>query len=1800
MKKTQDRPVGKRLLSLLLVLCMTLTLLSVTALADNFVQTQGMKPVSDDQSLSEVEQPPEDEQSEVGQPEFGQSEDEQPDGEPVEDSLPDDGSSDETPVADEPQGDNGEAADESSSAPRRASTSATSSGYYRITHLDCGRKYFSVDYIKSVIDSMHANGFNQLELAFGNGGLRFVLDKMDLTAVNGSFTDEAVRAAIAEGNNNFYNDPNGNALTQAQVTEIIRYARANGIEIVPLINMPGHMDGLLSSSLFSGYKLSGSEGSLDLNNSEAVAFGKALLTLYVSYFKDQGCYYFNFGADEYGQGIRNPYIESSVAQVSYNTLVGYMNDCADIIEKTGGMTARCFNDFVCYNNRTSCNLYKTVEVCYWSNQWNGSEYNTVDAIRNAGYRLINTNQKWYFVPSKSDEYGKSTVLSNFGAFDVTKFQNIKSGYNSISTTYSQIEVGSGNVGAMFCVWCDIPSVDVALGDVTDLITAMADANPNYFSKQTVPVEFAISSPFGTGDNALTVGGSATLTATESATWTSSDDSVISLFADTRSAIVTGVSVTATALKAGTATVTATNGDGNTAAIDITVSNPGEETITVFVGGTKTVTVEGEDLSNFDNTGLDTAVAEVEVEFKEGQSTSVLEKVTSITSGSEYYISDGTNYLTRSGSSLTNVTDPAQATKWTITLNNGNYYISSGEYYLRWYDTYNGWVPTLSTSSSGYTYWTFSNGQLADGYYNTSYLKYSGGKWTMAYNSSSGNAGVYKETSSASGPVSTITFTGKAVGTTSVVIGGVKYNINVIEDSNVSDKELQVNLWITNTGVVPTGWSDTTENFSYTDIDGNRRSIYTLKATYSTVNSETGIELSSILPALSGTARSWDGNNYDVVYWKSAYHEAAVRQSTDGWTNNSHRGVAFRYLRYWGGSWAYSVDGFSWVNIDNVGAGASDTAKNQVNLWYRQKTTITTEVETQIVDWGPVSYGTNQCLLDFAVKYDSGERVPNSFPVTGKTMGFDCPTDQSVPLGNGYVVKDGSYYYRTVYGIAGVETSDYEVYMITVTPSSDSHGAYINNGTTAATSYTYSGTEKIAWAKTEADAANSSLTTTNDITYGGEPFLESIKIYQYQGLLVTYYLRAKTTDDSLTVHYINRTLGDIEFHSYNIVVNPETTFDPSFAQVATNSLELTGNTVVNKQGHIQTVYADLKEMPEIEAQYRYVDFTCVDTMRSTDGKEVYLYYTFNNEKSFVIDFGLPLDIRLIDLSSVLADVSITEVEIKGATHGTAVYDQANAKITYTLTSVLSETETLSVKVSGSKAGESSISTVTYIVNIIPAATVYYEDSFARFTDGTGKAKNAKWIADGSSANSTPKQALEELGDKKNLYGTDSAYDNCTTFSMGSAKKVTVTSDMAANWNSSTSAWPTSSFTFKGTGFDVISLTDNQSGAIFVDVYSGKDTTGAPVKSLIVDNYYGYKVVDGKWVVDTGSTNALYQIPVIKVEGLDYGEYTAVVTVFYHTAFDHTAAQTSYSFWLDAVRVYDPMGKDQTIYTRDEEGYPQYIKLRNEVAAGSASVNNKLLFIDGKQDADVATYANYGPNNEVYLANGQAISFKLTGDLDRIATVQIGSKAPGSTDTAYASMVVGDNAAVELKTATEMYYDITAAARDGAVVTITNTGDGILSLTNLKITYNSKGAVSLDSMSSDETTNAVMAVRALFTPVVIAEPFQPDYFEASWGREVLKGQRATLTVRASTDVEAISVDGTVIYNYRTRSYRIGWGRNAKRVTYREFTHTVTATETTDYSVIAIDSEGVESEPVTARLTVRALRNHGGWRGFFGRWF
>lgn len=587
-------------------------------------------------------------------------------------------------------------------------------------------------------------------------------------------------------------------------------------------------------------------------------------------------------------------------------------------------------------------------------------------------------------------------------------------------------------------------------------------------------------------------------------------------------------------------------------------------------------------------------------------------------------------------------------------------------------------------------------------------------------------------------------------------------------------------------------------------------------------------------------------------------------------------------------------------------------------------------------------------------------------------------------------------------------------------------------------------------------------------------------------------------------------------------------------------------------------------------------------------ELYSYNANDTSRTYVVDFGLPLQITGIFDSG--AEKNIGNVKLNDSNtlkYGTVVLtsDGYNSSLVYTRTDdkAINDAETIVLDVTYNM-GSSNV-TLQKTLTIIPATSVYYEDSFATFTDGTDKAADAKWSTDtdDTGAKATTTQALSELG-KKDVYGHDAAYADSTKLSMGSARKVTVSANMVNGWTDG-SAWPTATFTFKGTGFDVISLTDNNSGAISVKVYAvNSDGTEKQVEGTLVNNYYGYTCKDGKWTVTpTGDNNALYQIPVIKIGGLDYGTYKVVITAAYATYADKTG-DNQYSFWLDAIRVYDPMGKDNATYKKDGEGYPQYIKLHDALVAENVET---ALFIDGAAEADITAYKNYGPNNEVYLANGQAITFTVPSNTN-IASIQIGAKAP---DGRAATMVVNGEAK-EIQSATEMYYKI---GSEGKNFTIANNGNGILSLTNLKITFTDKpgSTIALTAPTAEEQTAAVMSVRALFAAP--KQTFEPEHFTAKWSRNVRKGGTATLTVKASADVESITVNGEEITAYTTKTARSFWG---SKETYHVFTYRVTNAATADYIVCALNADGVASDPITAPLTVRpSIRDW--WNGIFNKW-
>lgn len=1712
------------------------------------------------------------------------------------------------------------------------------SEFLRIFHLDCGRKYFTVSEIEGIIDQLAENHYTHIQLAFGNDGLRFLLDDMSLTVNGKDCSSAAVTTAIKQGNKNLTSGSSGE-LSQGDMDAIIKYANAKGIQIIPLFNAPGHMYTAVNAmntlgvggkyiEVSSPNDARTSNWAVDPTDATAVAFAKALLQKYVTYFAGKGSTMFNIGADESGLSSSN--------YASYAEMVNGMN----AIVKAAGMTTLAYNDGI-YNtayaeSQPDVTFDSDIVICYWTA---GANSATVEYLLEKGFNLLNNSDNWYYVLGdylykiwSSAQWGYNDALNGIKKTPVTQMKDGKDYANS-----KQL------LGSILCVWCDAPGETYESVKVYNLIKAMAEYNPDYFTgkvklsasddatgvsvavtgakgqKATVEVK-KITSGFtfdteahvsynvtpAVDGKAYTGEGTVTLPVPED--WATEASRIRAYIIDNDA-----VKLISGTLSGGKYTFQVPH-FSEMGLVQLAKGAGSTENVTVAVGRTsKAYDLTGDNLPN-DGTYPLGDVASYTVTTA-ADSWKVEGKANPITSGGKYVIGNGSQYLTLNNGTLGTIDDSSNATVWTITKSSDGYTIESDSYYLSYSgDYWNGYSLSASTSSATW-YWNANDGfYFTSGWY-TYYLTYStyNNGWTVSRQSSARGGGQpYTATKVPGGK--TVTFKGVAVGNTTAVIGDTQYNITVVNEDLNNAATLPIQLWITNNSIEVTGV--TTRGSEQFNDYNNGGYAYYVTAKAEAAFGEKGVALSQLVPDAVKDKSETSRDDRDATYalWKGTVLNTTTGLQKVWWTDMTKADgrVDYQYVRYYSGSWAVSSDRENWTIVTGEGStGGASSCKEQVIAYYMQRTDVTQEVITDVVDWGnptdkwaserPTQYG----VLDFAVKYPDGTRVPDSFPEMGKTVYFHCDESDKT----GVVFQDGnSNYYRRIGLINGIDTTGYEIYMITVTPTSDTPTEQLTGKNTALTTSTkieYKGTEKVAWVDDEGnlpsqfkpnDAKFSSISGNYQYTVGGNPNIEGLEIYQRQGMLVTYYIRPVATMDSLHVHYINKNTGS-EFYTYPINVKVEfgkedkAVFNSQIGLDTPWKGPLKNGTVVNDMNVKQTVSADLSTMPAIGAEYRYSTYTCVEVVRSDNGKDVYLYYTFTNSKTFVVDFGLPLEIAPKDMNTELSG-KVNKVEVANAdrlTYGTVSVKNTPAdgyKVVYKLNKTIDGYETINLTYSGVNTETFKEGSVTWTAYIIPASNVYYEDSLAAFTDGTGAAFGADWKLvdnngnEGATEDTTTTQALQQLGDKA-IYGNDDAYNSSSKLSMGTAHKVTVTANMANTdaWKAQpASAWPTAQFTFKGTGFDIISLTNNKSGAIFVDVYAGSKAEGDRVRSYVVNNYYGYTYDEtSKTWITTSGDNALYQIPVMKITDLDYGTYTAVVTVFYDGLFNQTG-KSEYSFWLDAIRVYNPMGKDYD-YTADNEGYPQYIKLRDELAkTADTSGEKKVVFIDGAASATIAQYANYGPNNEVYLAQGQAISFKLTGNTNEIASIQIGAKAP---DGKAAKMVVNSSETIELNTATEMYYTISST--DGQF-TISNSGSGILSLTNLKITYKTSGqTVTLESLTAAEQANAVAMVQALFAAPV--ETFSPEAFQADWGRAVRAGKRATLTVKTSADVESITVDGQSITSYTTRTQRTGWGWWSPKVTYHVFTYTITApAQTTDYAVCAVNAEGTASEPITATLTVK----------------
>ena len=115
---------------------------------------------------------------------------------------------------------------------------------YRGVLLDCGRHFFSVEFVKQFLDAMALHGCNQFHWHLSEDqGWRFEVKALPDLAKKGSVRQKSI---IAPAKVRLYdNIPYGGYYTQEECRDVVRYAAERYINVVPEIDMPGHMQSAL-------------------------------------------------------------------------------------------------------------------------------------------------------------------------------------------------------------------------------------------------------------------------------------------------------------------------------------------------------------------------------------------------------------------------------------------------------------------------------------------------------------------------------------------------------------------------------------------------------------------------------------------------------------------------------------------------------------------------------------------------------------------------------------------------------------------------------------------------------------------------------------------------------------------------------------------------------------------------------------------------------------------------------------------------------------------------------------------------------------------------------------------------------------------------------------------------------------------------------------------------------------------------------------------------------------------------------------------------------------------------------------------------------------------------------------------------------------------------------------------------------------------------------------------------------------------------------------------------------------------
>ncbi|MCG2613339.1 family 20 glycosylhydrolase [Terrimonas sp. NA20] len=307
---------------------------------------------------------------------------------------------------------------------------------WRGTHLDVSRHFFTLDYLKRHIDLMALYKFNKFHLHLTDDqGWRVEIKKYPKLTEEGAWrtlnNQDSIVMSRSKENPDFIIDPRffrqkngrevyGGFYTQQELKDLVAYAAARNIEIIPEIDMPGHMMAAINSYMFLSCDSTSSFGKFFSTpicpcNPATLDFAKDIFTEIMDIFPST---YIHIGGDE----VERSHWERSAA-------------CQDMMKREGMKTSaelqawfinsmeKFFKEkgrkLIGWDEILDGGISSSAAIMYWRT-WAGNAPN--EAIKNGNVVIMSPDNPFYFSeqPDKNSlpaTYNYSLIPASIAAKD---------------------------------------------------------------------------------------------------------------------------------------------------------------------------------------------------------------------------------------------------------------------------------------------------------------------------------------------------------------------------------------------------------------------------------------------------------------------------------------------------------------------------------------------------------------------------------------------------------------------------------------------------------------------------------------------------------------------------------------------------------------------------------------------------------------------------------------------------------------------------------------------------------------------------------------------------------------------------------------------------------------------------------------------------------------------------------------------------------------------------------------------------------------------------------------------------------------------------------------------------------------------------------------------------------------------------------------------------------------------------------------------------------------------------------------